>query len=65
MWPEDNFAALDRELWKHFYVFFKDRGWVHADHMGKDSEPLDPYPKLVKPPESYGRQPLPPGCSDQ
>lgn len=63
MWPDGNFAQLQREEWKHFYVFFKDRGWVHADHVGKDTSPLTPDVKLTKPPESYGRQALPEGCS--
>lgn len=61
MWPDSNFAQLQREEWKHFYVYFNDRGWVHADHIGRDSRPLNPDVRLEKPPEDYGKQPLPTG----
>lgn len=66
MWPNDNFALLEREVWRSYYVFFNDRGWVHSDHLSQAAidhpMPNAPVGGMERPSDSYGRQPMPDRC---
>lgn len=71
-YPHDNFSALRADLVESYWVFFKIKtargyeGWVHSTHLLREPQPATPEDKIPElPPENYGKQPLPAGCSDK
>lgn len=59
----------DTAVWLHeqglrdYYLFTKEQGWIHSDHLSGNTTPNERFPKFKDPGPSYGRKPLPKGCS--
>ncbi len=63
MFENSNFALLAREEERSYFVYFKDKGWVHSDHLLHGEEPNEPFTKRSMPDRDYGMKALPKGCN--
>lgn len=66
LYPGDTGVWLSEQGLFSYYLWSKQNGWVHSDHLKNGmSTPNPRIPELKAPPKGYGTRPLPAGCSDQ
>lgn len=66
LFPGDTGVWLSDQGLRSYYLWSKENGWVHSDHLADGMSNPNSRTLTTKVPEKdYGTRPLPKGCSDK